>query len=541
MKRISLPRDAVIDRMMMQINGTSEPTSKRFGHLDRERADYTLKSWSLTMKNPMQEEDFADEVRKSVTIGTGLTYYDLRAPALNLFPTVTPLRNAVPRYQRQNPGDSAHWKAVLATTGSGWPYMGWVPEGQRSASMSYTTQNVTLPYATMGEEDDITEEARFAAQGFEDEDALVQLRLLLKMFVKEEAGILGGNASLQLGSPIAPTLGAAGSGATLPATTYSVKVVGLTQEGYLNSSLQAGLATVLNITGNDGKQYTLNGGSSNISPNATIAVTLGQSLTTSLPATNGALPFNGAFAYAWFIGSAVGQEVLQAITTVAKLVVSAPLVTGTQQASAITQDCSANSGVAYNGFLTTACVAGNNAYVKALTTGNTLTPSGAGGVVEIDNMLKTMWDTYRISPTVIYVNSQELKNITAKTLTGQSAPLLRYNVEADNQGMVEYKLTAAGVVSFYFNPYSADGGVRIPVKIHPNLVAGTIMAYAERLPPWYVSNATPEVAQVLTRQDYYAEVWPKTTRRQYYGIYCQSALAVYAPFGIGLISNISDG
>lgn len=548
MKRVCLPRDAVLDRMMMQINGTSEPNGHRFGHLNRERATKTLDMFKVAAGTPMTEEDMSsDTLKKSVSIATGLTYYDLRAPALNLFPTVTPLRNSVGRAQRPNPGDAAHWKSVLATTGSGFPYMGWVPEGQRSASMSYTVQQNTLPYATLGEEDDLSDEARFAAQGFEDEDALVQLRLLLKMFVKEEAAILGGNASLVMGAPSAPTLASATNAVTtgtLASATYSVRVVGLTQEGYLNSSMAGGVATVLNITGNDGKAYTLNGGSSNISVAATIAVTLGQVLTASLPSgaiSNNvqAAPFSGAVAYAWFAGPA-GSETLQAITTTSIAAFSAPFAAGRQAATAVTGDASNNSGVAFDGFLTTAFKAGSNAYINALTPGLGLTSSGAGGVVEIDNALKTMWDTYRISPTVGYVNSQELKNITAKVLNGSSAPLLRYQSEADNTGMVEYKLTAAGVVSFYFNPFSADGGVRIPIKIHPNLAAGTILLYAERLPPWYVSNATPEVAQILTRQDYYAEVWPKTTRRQYYGIYAQEALAVYAPFGIGLITNIAN-
>lgn len=550
MRRVALPRDAVIDRMMMTINGTSEANRQRFGYLDRDRAARVVDSFKKSMTNVLKEEDLSDNLRKSVSLSTGLTYYDLRAPALNLFPTVTPLRNSIPRFQREHPGDAAHWKAVLATIGSGFPFMGWVPEGQRSASMSYQTQTYTLSYATIGEEDDLSEEARFAAEGFEDEDALVQLRLLLKMFVKEEAAILGGNNSMSLGTPPGPVLSVAGTTATLPAGTYSVRVVGLTQEGYLNSSLASGVATVLSITGNDGKVYTLNGGSSNISASAastTQAVTLGQVLSASLAVAVGSNglgtpPIPGAVAFAWFVGTSVGGETLQAITTAPQLALSAPLATGRQASTAITVDASNNNGVAFNGLLTNGFMAGSNAYVNNLGTSATLTPSGAGGVVEVDNMLKGMWDTYRISPTVIYVNSQELKDITAKVLTGSnSAPLLRYNTDADEAGSVEYKLTASGVISYYFNPYTADGGVKIPVKIHPNLAAGTILAYAEKLPPWYVSNATPEVAQVLTRQDYYAEVWPKITRRQYYGIYAQEVLAVYAPFGIGILTGITAG
>jgi hypothetical protein len=50
-------------------------------------------------------------------------------------------------------------------------------------------------------------------------------------------------------------------------------------------------------------------------------------------------------------------------------------------------------------------------------TGTPLTSSGRGSVTEIDQMLQTMWDTYQVSPSVLYVNSQELKNITNKVLS----------------------------------------------------------------------------------------------------------------------------
>jgi hypothetical protein len=47
------------------------------------------------------------------------------------------------------------------------------------------------------------------------------MRLLQKMMLKEEAAVLFGNVDLALGTPATPTLSAAGSGATLPALTYS--------------------------------------------------------------------------------------------------------------------------------------------------------------------------------------------------------------------------------------------------------------------------------------------------------------------------------
>jgi hypothetical protein len=170
-----------------------------------------------------------------------------------------------------------------------------------------------------------------------------------------------------------------------------------------------------------------------------------------------------------------------------------------------------------------------------------LTASGRGSVNEIDNMLVQMWNTYRISPTVLYVNAQEQKNITNKCLTSASGPLIRYNVAADADNGGPYGVSASGVVRWYYNPFSVDGGFDIPVKVHPDLPPGTILAYCERLPVWYQSNQVPNVAEVLTRRDYYRVDWPLRTRRREYGVYAEEVLAVYAPFGVGILTNIGNG
>lgn len=533
------PRSVFADRMMLDVNGIHHADPQRPGFLTSDRAERTLDLFKAALSNPLSGDQFFDgdaELAKSVTVSTGLTYYDLRAPALNLFPTLTPLRNSIPRNQRKNPGDALRYKVISAINGSGYNWTGFVPEGQRAGRMSYTLTNNTLSYATIGEEDSLTEEARFAAEGFEDEDAMVQLRLMLKMMVKEEAAILAGNASVSLGSPSAPTLAAGGTGATLPAATYSVIAVALTQLGFLQSSLAAGVATTQSVTGADGKSFTLNGGSSNKSANATQAVTLGQTLSASVALVPGAV------AYAWFVGTA-GNESLQAITTLNSATFAAPLAGSRQAASAITADCSRNSGLAFDGLLTTlfSAAAQGNAYLNVLSSGvagvgTQLTATGSGSVVEIDAMLEAMWNNYRISPTVIYVNAQELKSIAHLVLNGSSAPLLRYDAGADGS---EYRLAAGGTISFYFNPYTPDGGTKIPIKIHPNLAPGTIIAWAEKLPAWYVSNETPLVAEMLTRKDYYTTMWPKVTRQQDYGVYAQEALAIYAPFAMGGITNIA--
>jgi hypothetical protein len=477
-----------------------------------------------------------ETLAKSISTATGLVAYDLQAPAKNLYPFVTPLRNSIPRVGGGT-GTATNWRQVTALIGSGFDAMGWVPEGQRSGQMSYSSASKSATYVTIGEEDAATYEAISAGRNFEDIQARMTFRLLQKMMLKEEMAILAGNASLQLGTPATPTLSASGTGATLPAATYSVIAVALTLEGYQNSSVTGGVATTKTVTGADGKTFVLNGGSSNKSTNATQAVTLGQTLFASVTA------IQGAVAYAWYVGTA-GNETLQAITTINSAAFSAPLASGNQAATAVTADNSANSSYAYDGLLTAALKAGSNAYVSILPTGTAgtgtpLTASGRGSVNEIDTMFQTMWNNFELSPTVLYVNAQELKNITTKVLSNASGPLLRYDTPAD--GSKDIEITASGVVSFYFNPYAVNGGLRIPVRIHPRVPPGTIIGWAENLPIQYQSNSVPNVAEVKTRQDYYQIDWPSVTRQRQVGVYAEEVLAVYAPFAMGIITNIANG
>jgi hypothetical protein len=200
-------------------------------------------------------------------------------------------------------------------------------------------------------------------------------------------------------------------------------------------------------------------------------------------------------------------------------------------------DFSANAS-GFNGLLTTALKSGSGAYVSSLATGTAgtgtvLTASGKGSVNEIDQMMQTMWDSAQCSVSVLYVNSQEQKNITTKVLSSGSAPLLNY---FQDPARGEYLLTAGGAVEYYYNPYLNK---KIPIKVHPNLAPGTILGYAEDLPVQYQNSEVPNVAEVKTRRDYYQIDWPITTRAQMAGVYAEEVLAVYAPFAMGVIARTS--
>lgn len=472
----------------------------------------------------------SDDIAKTINTATGLVAYDLQAPAKNLYPVNTPIRNRLPRVSG-GVGVATNWKSITKMTGSGYDAMGWVAEGQRTGRMSCTTETKSASYATLGEEDMVTFEAINAGRTFEDIRSTASMRVLQKMMLKEENALLFGNKSVALGTTPTPVNSAVANGATLPAATYSVICVALTAEGFRGASVSAtGVPTSQNVTGADGQTYGLKGGSAMKSAAASQVIALGEELRSAVN------PVRGAVGYAWYVGAA-GSEKIEAITTTNSMVISKPLLGTGQAATAVTADNSVNT-LGFDGLMYAALAAGSGAYVKDLATGTGLTASGMGTIVEIDEMLRNMWDNWQTSATVIYVNSQELLNITRKVLTGPSAsPLLQIMTNPES-GTVN--MLAGGIVGFYFNPFTADGGRKIPIKIHPTLPPGIILGWAEDLPMQYQSNNVPNVAEVKVRQGYYQLDWPLRTRAQEFGVYSEEVLAVYAPFAMGVIKNIAN-
>lgn len=485
-----------------------------------------------------------DNIQKNITTSNNLVAYDLQAPAKNLYPVQTPIRNTLPR--TGGIGTATNWRTVRNIIGSGFDSMGWVPEGQRSGRMSYLTQTLSASYRTLGEEDQATYEAISAGRGFEDIRARMTMRLLQKLMLKEESAIIGGNASVSLSAPAAPAVSVGATGGALTAATYYVKCVALTYEGSRNSTVSSGVATSQTIVGADGLSYTLAGGSS-----AMGTASAGQATTGTQTLRMSVTPINGACAYAWYVGTAAtaGATYLQAITTINSYELTTTPVTSTQadNATGLGTNNSTNSlafdGLLYTAFNTSAVSSSNagGGYVKTMATGTAgtgtpLTSSGRGSVEEIDQMLVTMWNNNQLSPTVIYCNAQEIRNISNKVLTGaSSSPLVRYNVGANEQSM---QIAASPFIDTYYNPITKQP---LKVEVHPNIPAGTILAWADNLPAQYQSSEVPNVAEVRARQDYYQIDWPVTSRQQQVGVYAEEVLVVYAPFAIGVINNIANG
>jgi hypothetical protein len=218
------------------------------------------------------------------------------------------------------------------------------------------------------------------------------------------------------------------------------------------------------------------------------------------------------------------------------MVVIAP--SSSQNASALTGDNSLNALV-FDGLLTMATSSTLGSYYKALPTGTAgtgtpLTADTVGGIVEIDTALQWFWDNYRLSPDVIYVSAQELQNISKKVLTGSSTAAQRFVFN------VEQSMLGGGViVREYLNKFGMNGPTAIPIRIHPNMPAGTLLFYTKQLP--YPVSGVSDVLKIKGRRDYYQIEWPIRTRRYEYSVYSDEVLQNYFPPAFGVITNIANG
>jgi len=501
--------------------------------------------------NPTQEtldlvktaQSAPDELIKSFvqpgSATTGLQAYNLEAPAKKLYPVLTPLRNSIPRVGGGF-ASQANWKAItginVANIRAG------VAEGKRGGKIQHSLSEYFAAFRGFGLENDVTFEANYAAKNYEDLKALAVQQSLESTMIQEERLILGGNTSVNLGLTPTPTLSAGGSG-TLAAATYSVICVALGLQAYLDtvgvnngsigSYFNAATAQVpgqITRTNADGTQDTFGGGSAQQSSAASVVVS---SSTGSITATVAAV--NGAVGYAWFLGSA-GSEKLVSVTSINSVVLTSTAASSAQAASTLASGDNSTSALDFDGLLTQAFKPNSGAYIKVMGTGTAgtgtaLTSDGSGGIVEFEEAFVNFYNRYRLSPDVIYVSTQELVNITKKIVGNSGAPLLRMTTDATNPGNLQAGLRVAE----YLNKVT---GTKIPVVIHPNLPAGTIFFHTEKLP--YPTSNVGNVVQMLMRQDYYQLEWPLKSRKYEYGVYADGVLQHYAPFAMGVITNIAN-
>lgn len=482
-------------------------------------------------------------VSRDINTGLGIKNYDLQRPEKVTKAWWFPISRMTPNV----PGDgdtATHWTRVTGVNSA--LVEAGVPEGQRAITSTTVTEQDSASYMTLGLEDFVTFEARDAAQGFTDIRARTGFRLMLSVQEQKERALLGGNATLMaLGVPVITTPLDVATGGTFNFNTqYFVVCVALTQQG-LRYAQSKGIGTGSGVpvpatqTGPDGKTYTVGYGASDPSASANVTTANDSNATHAITCTVTAIP--GAAGYAWYCGlNATTTCYLSALTTINSVKLLTPVTTGQHLDQVNDADNSKNpyaaDGLANYGF--------SYGQVTLMATGTAgtgtgLTADGAGGIVEIDAMLQLLWDTTRVTPQFMVLSSQEINNVYKKALSGGSAPIFRFNVDAGDTSPI----TLGRVIGSYLNRFTVDGGNLVQVILHPDQPKGTIVFGASMVPGQLFPGSElgqlfewhqPNGGQITQTE------WPLRTRSYETGVYERGVLAHYFPATLGIIYNIGN-
>ena len=500
--------------------------------------EQTLDAMKSARASAMENQFLAKSFTQPGSATTGLQAYNLEAPSKKFIPVQTPLRNSISRVTGGF-AIQANWKVITNINVQN--QRAGVGEGQRGGKIQHETSEYFAAFRGWGLENDVTFEADYAAKNFEDVKALAVSQTLEATMIQEERLILGGNTSLALGQTATPTLAAVGNGGTLTAGTKSVICIALGLQAYLDvvgmnnggigqtfDPMYSQVPGQITRTNADGSTSSFGGGSARKSAAATVTVTEGGSITATVS------PTTGAVGYAWYMGAA-GSEKLISVTAINSLIIKAEPQVNAQLASTITDQDNSTSAYDFDGLLIQAFKPNSKAYIKVMPTGSAgvgtkLTSDNAGGVVEINEALYAFYTRYRLSPDVIYVSAQELQDITALIVGNNGAPLLQLTVDVNDPSSI----VAGKVVGSYLNKITNQ---KVDIRVHPNMPTGTIFFFTRKL-PYQLSNVTDAVRMHM-RQDYYQIEWPLRTRKYEYGVYADGVLQHYAPFSMGVITNIA--
>jgi hypothetical protein len=466
-----------------------------------------------------------------------INYYDLEAQAKITVPEITPLIRMIPRVPGVG-GTATNWDSVTAINTANLP-MG-VPSGTRAGVMDVNTTRNTATYVTVGLEASADWQAEWAAQGFDNIRALMALNLLKAARIGEEQLVVGGNGTNALGTSTTVTQTGAITGGTLAAATYHVRAVALTLAGYKRASLTLGIpVTQAVVSGDGGTTTTMNAGSSIVSADGTATVASGS--TGRIDCSWVAVP--GAVAYALFWGAdATTNCNLGAIVTVNAYTITATVTApsvGTGFAGAVganfATDHSANPYV-FNGLISFITKSGSGSYVASLDNVQLVTDD-AGGCAQINTALQAFWDTSRLSPDYMIMQSQQCVDLNNLIVKNGGAPLFRNVMDIGAGGLAG--LVGGSSVAGYINKTALGGGKVIKIILHPDAPPGMILFFTETIP--YATANFSNILQLKAVREWFQTEWPMTTPKYQYGVYCNEVLQCYFPPAFGMIYNIKPG
>lgn len=471
--------------------------------------------------------DLVKEITTTSPLSTSFAAFDLEAPAKLLTPRPTPLRNKIVR--KKGVGMSHRIKRITGYTGTGtggqgniWPGITQTTQNdfapgagtplmyERGPQISYTADDLILPYNSYSLSDQVSFDANFSGMGYQDLRQLSSTSTLYATMLMEErmmlmargtasgySGALSAPATVTLTSPVAA------SGQTaLAAATYYV---------YVTSDAGAF-------------------GQSVVSTVQSAAVASGDVLQIDVSAVSGAI------GYRVYVGTSTGTAncTYQGRTTSTTFVVqgasstttagnTAPYTTTGALASTAASDTSAYA-TGYDGILPTVL---NPSISGAINTINsTFSTSNPGA--EFQTVFGTLYENVKADPDEILLNGADRKQLSDTIKNGSTA---NYRLTLAQTETGDY--VGGAVIGALNNEIT---GKMVDLTVHPWLPQGVapVLSYTLPIPDTEVSDVW---ANVMV-QDYMGIQWPVNQFSYDFSTYFRGTFMCYAPAWNGVVSGI---
>jgi len=494
---------------------------KQQGQLVGEYLDDLLKSDGRMSK----------EMTLNFPLSTGFVPFDLSAPARQLYPINSPLRNEIPRISGQ--GAAYRFKVLNGITGSGTANLNSMNIGfsenattvtpgsginlVRPNYMTYSAYDVVQSFVTSGISDSVTFQAAYQGEGFDDVRGLSATALLYASFLGEERQIINGRGTVgngyvgALGTPSAITLSAVAA-SVAPAT------------GTNPNSTTALASTSWVIVAADAGDFTSPTGVLHQGPSTVAASVTGVSAGKAIQVNVGTDAV-GALGYNMYVASVqAGPYFFSGRTGFNTGYISnQPLGGATTTSGAADASAFSNN---YDGLLANTAASGG--YVTRIN--GPLSTSSPGS--ELQTCFASLWDAVKGDADVVLCNGYDRLQLSNALLGGPNVNSYRVVIQNDQMNNV----TAGALVQSVTNEVT---GKSVDLQVHPWLAQGNMLVRQRTLPlPHANISATAEMVCV---QDYIQLQWPVMGMTYDSSTFWISTLAHNSPQWNGLISGIAPG
>ena len=461
------------------------------------------------------QADIVKDISLTSPLSTSFAAFDLEAPAKLLTPRPTPLRNRIPR--KKGVGTSHRVKRITGYTGTGTGGQGNIWPGitetttntfgsiayERGPKISYTADDLVLPYNSYSLSDSVSFDANFSGLGYQDLRQLSSTSTLYATMLMEERMLLmaRGTATGYSGALAAPTITAtlrtAATGETPISAGTKVWAKATSDAGSFGESVVSAVASATP----DGSTQVID-----------IKITA---------------PVTGALGYKVYSGVGASEpadtaKYFQGKSATTTITLQGVLATSGDVASNHASDTSAYA-TGYDGILATVLgpnTGYNNNINAAFSTSN---PGN-----EFQTVFYNLYNNVKADPDEILINGSDRKQLSDSIKNGSTANY-RLNLTQTDSGDYVGGATIGAL-------YNEITGKMVNLTVHPWLPQGVAPVLSHTLP--IPDTEVSDVWSVFNVQDYMGIQWPVTQFSYDFSTYFRGTFVCYAPAWNGVVSGI---